>query len=219
MTKYKVEEHRNDVTILLFFFFFFFFSLFCINSVTFRFWLSFDKRTSFNVPSHVYEPCVWFKMADDEGASTADPPPLFSPFEKTPCLPSQELHYGPQTPWGFTTQNKKLPGCVCVCVCVRVWESVCVCVCWGEGTKEGEEEKTGNNFFYSLVGFWEGRLLKTVRMLTPVWPVFQTNLDYFCFCYKWYFRTYAHTHSPVHYFTFRVDGRTTGRKDKRRSEG
>lgn len=95
--------------------------------------------------------------------------------------------------------------CVRVLKCIKGWEG-----------EEGEEEEKKKETTSSTVGrVWEGRLLKTAQMLPHLWPVFQTNLDYFWFFSNDIFaQRCTHTHSPVHYFSL-LDEWTDGqRKDR-----
>lgn len=127
---WRTQEWCNYFT---FFLFFFFFSLFCINchiSVLAQFrQKNFIQRPDARL--RAVRLILWeSKMADDEGASTADspPPPLFSPFEKPPVYPAKNYSTALKHLEDLRHKTKNSPAvCVFACVCVRVRECVCVC--------------------------------------------------------------------------------------------
>ena len=95
---------------------------------------------------------------------------------------------------------------------------VCVCVLWCIEERAGAEEEKKQETAPSTIGqIWEGRLSQTARMLTHLWASVSNQSRLFLFLLQMIFsHTYAHTHSPVHYFSV---GWLNGQRDKRQTEG
>lgn len=132
MTKYKAEEHKNDVTTFLsYLFFIVYFSLLCINIILVLAHLQGENTRRLAAHPRAGSRMLWgctkkqknknkFKKNDgEEGASTQIPPrPRLLPFESLSTQPRiigelcvvtdkhrQDLQLETKTPW------------MCVCVC------------------------------------------------------------------------------------------------------
>lgn len=215
MTKYKVEEHRNDVTIFLSLFFPSPCFVLTLSHFGSRSLLTkgtslpsrrtsasresdsaslhgIPKRPTRKEPSHVFRPLFAFlKSFLTQPRNTAQPGVVTNN--------TLRIYY--------TKQNNSPAMCVCARVCAVVHRGP-------SGSRRSKKQEAAS----STIGqIWEGRLSQKARTLTHLWVSVSNQPRLFFFLLQMIFsHTYAHTHSPVHYFSV---GWMNGQKDRRTKDG
>lgn len=96
-------------------------------------------------------------------------------------------------------------------MCVRV------CAVVHRGTSGSRRSKKQEAASSTIGQIWEGRLSQKARTLAHLWVSVSNQPRLFFFLLQMIFsHTYAHTHSPVHYFSV---GWMNGQKDRRTKDG